>query len=184
VRRERKRAQDLRRAIDCLPRTTREAMLDGIEANPIIVGAYSDGSGGICPMLAAHRRGGRTSLASFARSWDRYTGACDARRASGRELNTLRAMLEASLWYEEDSGDLAQAVAELEARQVSRPEAERQRRDTGERDRTKELRKRHGWAWLRVFRRLDDWEAAMAQVEADERDARGGSPAQRELERV
>ncbi len=26
-------------------------------------------------MLAAHRNGGRTSLASFARAWDRYTGA-------------------------------------------------------------------------------------------------------------
>jgi hypothetical protein len=181
VRRDRKRAQELRRAIDCLPRTTREAMLDGIDANPIIVGAYTDGSGGICPMLAAHRRGGRTSLASFARTWDRYTGACDARRATGREVRTLRAMLEASLWYEEDSGDLAQAVAELEARKVERPGAKR--RDTGERDRTDELRKRHGWAWLRVFRRLDDWEAAMAQVEADE-SAQGQRPSERELERV
>jgi hypothetical protein len=175
VKRQRKRAQDLRRAIDCLPRTTREAMLEGIDSNPIIVGAYTDGRGGVCPMLAAHRRGGRTSLASFARSWDRYTAAGSARRATGRELNTLRAMLEASLWYEEDRGDLAQAVAELKARNVERPD---ERRDTGERDRTKELCRKPGWAWLRVFRRLDDWEAAMAQVEADEA-AEG-----RELERV
>src|ERR687888_97741 len=109
MKRQRKRAQDLRRGIDCLPRATREAMLDGLESNPIIVGAYTDGSGGVCPMLAAHRHGGRTSLASFARAWDRYTEARSARRATERELRTLRAMLEASLWYEDDRGDLAQA---------------------------------------------------------------------------
>jgi hypothetical protein len=120
VRRDRKRAQDLRRAIDCLPRVTREAMLDGIDANSIIVGAYSDGSGGVCPMLAAHRRGGRTSLASFARAWDRYTEARSARRATQREIRTLRAMLEASLWYEVDDGDLARAVAEHSQRKAER----------------------------------------------------------------
>ena len=75
MRRQRRQAQDLRLAIDCLPSTTREAMLDGIDANRIIVGAYTDRSGGVCPMLAAHRNGGRTALASFARAWDRYTGA-------------------------------------------------------------------------------------------------------------
>ena len=32
-------------------------------------------------MLAAHRNGGRTSLASFARAWDRYTGARGAAAA-------------------------------------------------------------------------------------------------------
>ncbi len=67
-------ARDLRTAIDCLPLTTRKAMLGGVESNRIIVGAYTDRSGGVCPMLAAHRNGGRTSLASFARAWDRYTG--------------------------------------------------------------------------------------------------------------
>ncbi|HKP89331.1 MAG TPA: hypothetical protein VJT75_05095, partial [Thermoleophilaceae bacterium] len=118
MKRQRKRAQDLRRAIDCLPRHTREAMLDGIESNPIIVGAYTDGTGGVCPMLAAHRRGGRTSLASFARAWDRYTEARNARRATGREVRTLRAMLEASLYYEADTGDLASAAAELRERKA------------------------------------------------------------------
>ena len=77
--RRRRPARDLRDAIDCLPLRTREAMLDGIAAGRIIVGAYTDRQGGVCPMLAAHRNGGRTSLASFARAWDRYTG-----RASGR----------------------------------------------------------------------------------------------------
>ncbi len=73
-------------------------MLEGIASGRIIVGAYTDRQGGVCPMLAAHRNGGRTSLASFARAWDRYTGAPRrARAATPRELNTLRAMLEASI---------------------------------------------------------------------------------------
>ena len=41
--------EDLRRAIDCLPVDTRLAMLQGVRSNDIIVGAYTDRSGGICP---------------------------------------------------------------------------------------------------------------------------------------
>lgn len=81
-----------------MPEETREAMLHGIEINPIIVGAYTDREGGVCPMLAAHRNGGRTSFASFARAWDRYTRAGDTpRRATEREVTTLKSMLQASL---------------------------------------------------------------------------------------
>ena len=70
-------------------------MLRGIAANRIIVGAYVDpSSGGICPMLAAHRNGGRTDLASFARAWDEYTGARRPRRATRREVAQLRSLLE------------------------------------------------------------------------------------------
>ena len=55
-------------------------------------------------MLAAHRCGGRTDFSSFARAWDRFTGAGSrARSASERELRTLRAQLEASLWREDDA---------------------------------------------------------------------------------
>src|SRR3954469_497140 len=97
---KRKVAQELRQAVDCLPERTREAMLEGIDSNPIIVGAYTDRRGGVCPMLAAHRHGGRTNLASFAKAWDRYTGARRRPRpATQREIRTLRAMLEASLFY-------------------------------------------------------------------------------------
>ena len=89
----------LRLAIDCLPVGTREAMLAGVRANPrIIGGAYVDGEGGVCPMLAAHRAGGRTDLLSFARSWDRFTRARKgARAASEREVRILIAQLEDSL---------------------------------------------------------------------------------------
>ena len=96
-------ARDLRTAIDCLPLKTRRAMLGGVESSRIIVGAYTDRSGGVCPMLAAHRNGGRTSLASFARAWDRYTGVRGrkARPATDRELTTLKTMLEASIALDE-----------------------------------------------------------------------------------
>ena len=106
----------LRAAIDCLPVRTREAMLDGIRSNPIVVGAYTDSRGGICPMLAAHRNGGRTSFLSFAKAWDRFAHARagGVRRATRRELRVLEAQLEASLLAEEDV-DLAAAIADHQA---------------------------------------------------------------------
>ena len=134
----RRPARDLRTAIDCLPLHTRKAMLEGVEANRIIVGAYTDRNGGVCPMLAAHRNGGRTSLASFARAWDAYTGArrrC-ARPATERELNTLRAMLGASI-----------AVDEL-------PGLEEVARDVKKRRRAR----------VRVFRRFAEYERAVAEL--------------------
>ncbi len=91
--------EGLRLAIDCMPVATREAMLVGVRSNArIIVGAYVDGQGGECPMLAAHRRGGRTDLLSFAKSWDRFTRANGkTRRATEREVRILTAQLEDSL---------------------------------------------------------------------------------------
>jgi hypothetical protein len=128
-------------------------MLDGIDANRIIVGAYTDRQGGVCPMLAAHRNGGRTSLASFARAWDRYTRARGRTRpATDREVTTLRTMLEASIVLDE--------TPDLSA--VDRPR--RERRPTGERHRGRELRHQPGWAWLRPFRRLDEYERAVSEL--------------------
>jgi len=133
----RRPARDLRTAIDCLPLQTRKAMLEGVESNRIIVGAYVDRNGGVCPMLAAHRNGGRTSLASFAHAWDGYTGVRRrARPATERELNTLKAMLEASIALDE-----LPSVAEV-AREA---QASRARR-------------------LRVFRRFDEYERAVAEL--------------------
>jgi hypothetical protein len=173
--RARRPAHDLRFTIDCLPRHVQEAMLEGVERSTIIVGAYTDGGGGVCPMLAAHRHGGRTDLASFARAWDRYTRAGRrSRRASGRELRTLRAMLEVSLAREDaPRGALGEAVAEHQAIKERRAAeaVEAPPRDTGERDRSAELRRRPGWAWLRVFRRYDEYEAALERIKAAERAA-------------
>ena len=87
-------------------------MLRGIDANRIIVGAYTDApSGGICPMLAAHRNGGRTSLASFAVAWDAFTDARRPRLATRREVRTLRSYLEISLLRDEQGSDSVAALA-------------------------------------------------------------------------
>ena len=156
-------------------------MLEGIRSSSIIVGAYTDRHGGVCPMLAAHRRGGRTNFASFAHAWDRYTGAKNrARQATERELRTLTTMLEASLY----GTDLDEAIADLKAAKGAGPAApaRRRRRDTGERDRTGELRWRPGWAWLRPFRRYDDYEVALCRAREEHADA--SRDAERDLERV
>jgi hypothetical protein len=104
MRRRRDPISRLAAAIECLPRRTREAMLDGIRTRPIIAGAYTDNRGGVCPMLAAHRCGGRTSLLSFARSWDEFARAKRARRATRRELRVLEDLLVASLAADVDLG--------------------------------------------------------------------------------
>jgi hypothetical protein len=134
----RRPARDLRVAIDCLPLQTRKAMLEGVESNRIIVGAYTDRSGGVCPMLAAHRNGGRTSLGSFARAWDRYTGVRRRRPrpASDRELNALRTMLEASIALDELPA-FSDVVQEAQARRARR---------------------------LRVWRRFGEYERAVAEL--------------------
>ena len=130
-------ARDLRTAIDCLPLKTRKAMLGGVESNRIIVGAYTDRSGGVCPMLAAHRNGGRTSLASFARAWDSYTGVRrKARPATERELTTLKTMLEASIALDE-LPTVSEVVREAKATRAKR---------------------------VRVFRRFDEYERAVAEL--------------------
>ena len=174
--------RDLRVAIDCLPRRTREAMLQGIQANPIIVGAYSQ-DGGICPMLAAHRAGGRTDCIAFARAWDRFAlgparaaKSRQARRATERELRVLVSHLEASLLAEDapPPGELARVAEEHRALREARLKRERaapprtapgERQRPGDPNRAPALRSREGWAWLRPTRRLDEYERALAWIE-------------------
>jgi hypothetical protein len=173
--------EELRRAIECLPVKTRIAMLDGIRGNDIILGAYTDGSGGVCPMLAAHRAGGRTDFIGFARVWDRFGGVGRrSRRATERELRILTTHLEASLLdLESPSADLSRAMREhrelVARRGTEQAPAERSsahrdapsRQRPGDPDRSRELELRPGWAWLRVFRRYDDYERALARVDAE-----------------
>jgi hypothetical protein len=99
MRKRRNNAQRLRNAVYALPGRTKAAMLRGIRTNRVIVGAYVDKRGGVCPMLAAHRNGGRTNFGTFARAWDAYTDANQRkpRRASRREVRTLEGYLEMSL---------------------------------------------------------------------------------------
>jgi hypothetical protein len=194
--RRRTTIQDLRQAIDCLPRDTRIAMLEGLRSNDIIVGAYTNG-GGICPMLAAHRAGGRTSLIGFAKTWDRFAFAGSrvplARRATRRELLILSSHLEASLL--EDDGpapDLAAAMREHRAlvarKEASMGEARGGRRSAartderpGDPDRSHELRTKPGWSWMRPFRRYDEYERALSRLESEHEALQAGR--ERELAR-
>jgi len=134
-RQDRSSIEELRLTIDCLPRETRVAMLQGVQENEIIVGAYSDRAGGICPMLAAHRHGGRTSFISFARAWDRFTRVRHARRATEREITVLKAHLEASLMADDRNADLDIAVRDHQA--LARDRRAREATAGG-----------HGWDWL------------------------------------
>jgi hypothetical protein len=136
---KRRETQRLRRVVDCLPYETRLAMLDGMRQydDRIIVGAYTDRTGGVCPMLAAHRCGGRTDFRSFARAWDRFTGAGRrARRATEREVRTLTNQLEASIWAEDEH-----RIATLRTDVPSRPQPRRR--------------------WLGPFRRWDGYRDAV-----------------------
>jgi hypothetical protein len=83
-------------------------------------------------------------------------------------------MLEASLMYADDVSELATAAAEHQALMDAKPKPKRRRdrRPTGETSRLGELRGRAGWSWLRVFRRYDDYAAALAQIESEEKAAR------------
>ena len=124
--------EDLRLTIDCLPVATREAMLDGVQRHErIIVGAYVDREGGVCPMLVAHQSGGRTAFLPFAKSWDRFTKAKrGVRRATRRELDILIGQLQASLLSEADV-NFDRAIEE-HRELVSRHEPAREADPTGE----------------------------------------------------
>jgi hypothetical protein len=172
-RRDRNRAARLRRAVEALPHATREAMLRGIDTNPIVVGAYVDRkSGGICPMLAAHRNGGRTSVASFARTWDTYTGAKRPRLATRRELRALRSLLEGSLVEGvADGGSIAAAAAQIRAERAelaarrarcAKPEKPAIPEPEGASIRVRRLRR----PWARAAGRYDDVPDLLAAAEA------------------
>jgi hypothetical protein len=126
----------LRLAIDCMPVATREAMLRGVRSSErVIIGAYVDDRGGTCPMLAAHRCGGRTDFLTFAKSWDRFTRAKLGRRvATARELRILLTQLEESL--SQSSGlELDQAIREhraLRGRRLRSRRAQRQLLDSAD----------------------------------------------------
>jgi hypothetical protein len=179
-RKARNPAQRLRTAVEVLPRRTRIAMLRGIDDNDIIAGGYSDKQvGGICPMLAAHRNGGRTSLASFARAWDRFTDARRPRLATARELRALRSYIELSLLRDEQGEQSLTTLAEhlkseRRVRPRTRPVRATRRADTGERYRARELRRKRRWAWLIPTRRYDVFADRVAAAEEQRSEQRAG----------
>ena len=141
-------------------------MLAGIASSRIIVGAYTDRKGGVCPMLAAHRCGGRTSFVSFARAWDAFTGAKRARRASRRELLVLSSHLEASIAAEAvgpHRGDLGGAIADHQA-------AARARREREAAQQAEPIFPPTPAEWLRARRVRRDAERALERARDDARD--------------
>ncbi len=119
----RTRTERLRIAVDALPRDARTAMLEGVQEETIVAGAYVAGGAGVCPMLAVHRRGVRTDANRFARAWDQFCGVAQgqSRVVTDRELTTLIATLQASLLADEHV-DLRAAVADHRALRRERHE--------------------------------------------------------------
>jgi hypothetical protein len=180
MRRDRSAARaNLRAVIEALPRHTRVAMLTGIERNEIIAGAYSHGDG-VCPMLAAHRAGGRTTAIAFAKAWDRFAfrnvRRRQPRRATKRELMILKMYLQASLLAAPAERAVptapkpARATPEPAAiaRATPMPTAPALTADgVGGEDRSPELAGRPGWSWTRLVRRYDDYERLLALLESE-----------------
>jgi hypothetical protein len=104
--RARNNAERLRNAVYAMPGHTKQAMLRGVRSNRIITGGYVDKRGGVCPMLAAHRNGGRTNFGTFARAWDAFSGAGrKPKRASRRDVRALEGYLEMALAREGSAPD-------------------------------------------------------------------------------
>ena len=171
MKRRRNKAERLRTAVAVLPRHTREAMLRGIDGNTIIVGAYTDRDGGVCPMLAAHRNGGRTSFASFARAWDDFTNATKRpRRASRREVAVLRSYLEMSLLADDTPQEsLTEIAGRIRAERSSAPPPATEAEPPRRRDRIRIIDLRGGRRRSRRARPVDLYEATFA-ASADPRD--------------
>ena len=179
--------------IEALPRHTRVAMLDGIERDEIIAGAYSNREG-VCPMLAAHRAGGRTTAIAFAKAWDRFAFRASRsrrpRRATARELLLLKIYLQASLLATPNEARTPVTPARTPVTPAGAPctahtgDRRPDRRTPaapprpGDADRSDELAGRPGWSWSRLVRRYDDYERLMALLES-ELDAPSYSPALR-----
>jgi hypothetical protein len=170
--RKRKRVERMRLMVNCLPYETRVAMLEGLRRYDIIAGAYTSREGGVCPMLAAHRCGGRTDFRAFAQAWDRFTGATKrARKATERELRTLRVHLEASVWSEDT------ARAEMTRIEVVEPRPSVGKERSGQVEVNSGLPERFPapatGAWLIPFR---DWDSYVSALERALAEFEGGEP--------
>jgi hypothetical protein len=144
----------------------------------------------------------QTSLASFARSWDRFTDASRPRLATEREVRTLRSYIEMSLLRDEQGTESLTALAngiraeraeaaERAAEDETGPSTEGQRgqppssRDTGERHRAHELKHSRFWSWLRPTRRYDVFaESVAAATEQLNEQRAAADAAERERETV
>lgn len=75
-------------------------MLHGLGNHTVITGAFAASGQGACPMMVAHREGGRTSCCSFPEAWDKFTGVYGRhiiREATEYEVQILCEEIAASL---------------------------------------------------------------------------------------
>lgn len=169
-----KASANLRLTIEKLPRHTRVAMLTGMETNPIIVGAYANRDG-ICPMLAAHRSGGRTAVIEFAKAWDRFAyrnvWRGRPRRASKHELLILRLYLQASLLADpEPAATVPGPAATVPEPPATAPvsaqsgRVEHEPEQSLDLDRTDELVAADGSAWTLATRSYDDYRRTLTEL--------------------
>ncbi len=117
---------ELRRSIDVLPERTRQAMLVGLKNNTVIAGAFAGAKDGACPMMAAHREGGRTSCCTFPEAWDKFCGVHGrniVRPATEYEVMILCREIEASL--QPLPTVLSDAITEFQASRAGRAARER-----------------------------------------------------------
>ncbi len=163
MRRRRCSTQELRLTIDCLPLRTRIAMLEGVRSNDIIVGAYADRRGrrlpdaGRPPLRRPHELHLlRQGVGRLRRRQARPAGV-RARAARAAEPSSRRASWPRSSSTSARRSPTTRAcAADGDGDGVAR---------AGDPDRSAELRTREGWSWLRPFRRLDEYERALARVE-------------------
>lgn len=168
---------ELRSAVERLSPNTRAAMLAAVRcpATRIIAGGYVERGGGVCPLLAAHRRGGRThddgtASSPFAAVWDRFTATPRGapRPIEPAERRVLEDLLVSSLARERRRREAAErreretreAVAKVRTGRAATLEALLSA--PGDRNRAQDLARRAGWAWLGIYRRYDDYRAALA----------------------
>jgi hypothetical protein len=71
---------------------------------------------------------------------------------------------------ERDEAERREAQVGVPLPSRARTSRERPQVDTGERDRTSELGRRHGWSWLRPVRTLGEYESALLEMEEAERE--------------
>jgi hypothetical protein len=91
-------------------------MLHGLGNNTVITGAFAASNQGACPMMVAHREGGRTSCCTFPEAWDKFTGVYGrhiVREATQYEVQILCEEIEASL--QPLPNVLSDAIAEHQA---------------------------------------------------------------------
>ncbi len=100
-------------------------MLVGLGNNTVITGAFAGSKDGACPMMAAHREGGRTSCCTFPEAWDRFCGVHGrdiVRPATEYEVLILCEEIEASL--QPLPNVFSDAIAEYQASREARADAD------------------------------------------------------------